>query len=69
MGSAKGDHFPTIWRDVLRIHPDVDGAAIRVTDDETDWLEVRLPTGQRLVYHDKGGFALWRSCLEAATSD
>ena len=59
MASARGDDFPTIWRDVLRIHPLVDGAAIRVTDDEGEWLEVPLKTGQRLVYHDKGGFSIF----------
>jgi hypothetical protein len=54
----RGADFLTIWRDILRIHPLVDGPAIEMVDGKTTWYEIPLTTGQRLVYQDHDGFSL-----------
>jgi len=54
----RGLDFPTIWREILRIHPLVAGPAIQMADRDRCWHEVPLITGQRLVFHDGEGFSL-----------
>jgi hypothetical protein len=56
--SDKGADFATIWRDILRIHPLIDGPAIEKAEAGRVWLEIPLTTGQRLVYHREDGFSL-----------
>ena len=56
--SNRGADFAAIWRDVLSLHPLVDGPAIEVADAARTWLEVLLTTGQRLAYRDDDGFRL-----------
>jgi hypothetical protein len=46
----KGNDFPTIWTTKLRVHPLVDGIPHqRVTGTRT-LLDIRLITGERLVF-------------------
>jgi hypothetical protein len=60
--------FPTIWNDILRIHPLTAGAAFEMADAEHIWQEVPLTTGQRLVYHREDGFSLLeRQAIEVRT--
>ena len=56
--SGNGDDFPRIWRNILRVHPLVEGAPIQVADDERVWLEISLTTGQRIAYHEAAGWHL-----------
>jgi len=54
----RGVDFPTVWRDVLRVHPLTAGPAIQMADGDRDWLEVPLTTGEHLVYHPEDGYSL-----------
>jgi len=54
----RGADFAAIWRDVLSVHPLVDGPWVEVTDAEQAWLEVPLTTGQRLAFQEDDGFRL-----------
>jgi hypothetical protein len=45
-----GADFPTIWRNVLKDHVLVVGPPIQGGDVESPALEVRLLTGQSLVF-------------------
>jgi hypothetical protein len=56
--ASRGADFAAIWRDLLSLHPLVDGPAIAVADAARRWLEVPLSTGQRLAYRDDDGFRL-----------
>jgi hypothetical protein len=52
--------FLRIWRDLLSIHPLVDGPPIQITDQNQNgvWLEIPLTTGQRLRHSSDDGFRL-----------
>ena len=58
MSWQRGAGFASIWRDLLSIHPLIDGAAIEMSDAVRTWLEVPLTTGQRLAYDEADGFRL-----------
>jgi hypothetical protein len=45
-----GADFPTIWRNVLRDHALVIGPPVQGGDREGPALEIRLVTGQSLVF-------------------
>ena len=45
-----GADFPTIWRDMLKDHALVLGPPVQGGDVESPALEVRLLTGQSLVF-------------------
>ena len=55
----KGADFPTVWREILRIHPLTAGKAMEKAEGSGISLEVPLTTGQRLVYHHESGFRLF----------
>jgi len=52
-----GADFPTIWQTVLRNHRLVIGPPVQRLVNDAPVLEVRLITGQRLIY-DAQGFSL-----------
>ncbi len=54
---VSGADFPTVWQNILRNHPLVIGPPIQRLEGQAPVLEIRLITGQRLIYDDKG-FAL-----------
>jgi hypothetical protein len=56
--ASRGADFAAIWRDLLSLHPLVDGPAIEVSDAARTWLEVPLSTGQRLAHRADDGFRL-----------
>jgi hypothetical protein len=45
-----GDDFPTIWTTLLKLHPLVDGIAQSKIVHGRTILEIRLITGERLVF-------------------
>ncbi|PSH61706.1 hypothetical protein CU102_26700 [Phyllobacterium brassicacearum] len=52
--TSGGADFPTIWHDILKKHPLVVGLPIqRINDDNEPVLEIRLATGQWLVFDSK----------------
>jgi hypothetical protein len=46
----KGDDFPTVWQTLLRGHPLVDGMPRQRLEGNRSLLEIRLITGERLVF-------------------
>ena len=47
---AGGMDFPTVWSRILKAHPLVLGIPVQTITEARAQLEVRLTTGQRLVY-------------------
>lgn len=46
----KGDDFPTVWQTLLKRHPLVEGIPRQRLDGNRSLLEIRLITGERLVF-------------------
>jgi hypothetical protein len=46
----KGEDFPTVWQTLLRGHPLVDGIPRQRLEGTRSFLEIRLITGERLVF-------------------
>jgi hypothetical protein len=46
----KGEDFPTVWRTLLKGHPLVDGMPRQRLEGNESLLEIRLITGERLVF-------------------
>jgi hypothetical protein len=46
----KGDDFPTVWQTLLKRHPLVEGIPRQRLDGNRSLLEMRLITGERLVF-------------------
>jgi hypothetical protein len=50
VAKARGADFPTIWTSILKAHPLVAGIPVQTITEARAQLEIRLVTGQRLVY-------------------
>jgi hypothetical protein len=46
----RGEDFPTIWQTILKSHPLVNGIPRQKLEGNRSLLEIRLITGQRLVF-------------------
>jgi hypothetical protein len=46
----KGEDFPNIWQTLLKGHPLVDGMTRQRLEGNQSLLEIRLITGERLVF-------------------
>jgi hypothetical protein len=46
----KGEDFPTVWAAVLKRHPLVDGIPESKLEGTRPVLEIKLITGERLVF-------------------
>jgi hypothetical protein len=46
----KGDDFPTVWSTLLKRHPLVDGIPQSKIESMRSVLEIKLITGERLVF-------------------
>jgi len=55
---AAGDDFWSIWQLILRIHPLVDGRAVRLIDGGRPCMDVPLSEGWRLRCDLQAGFSL-----------
>jgi len=47
---SKGADFPTIWKEILKVHPWVTGSPIQDSSDDGPVLRIPLITGQFLVF-------------------
>ena len=47
---VRGEDFPTVWRTLLKGHPLVDGIPHQRLVGSRSLLEIRLTTGERLVF-------------------
>ena len=55
----KGEDFPTVWQTILKSHPLVAGIPEQRLEGNRSVLEIRLITGERLVFDgDAKGFSL-----------
>jgi hypothetical protein len=55
-----GADFPTVWQTVLRLDPLVRGVPMQTIDDGRVQLEIRLLTGQRVIFDSEAnGYGLW----------
>jgi hypothetical protein len=50
----KGNDFPTIWDPLLKRHPLVVGIPRQRFEGNRRFLEIRLITGERLVFESEG---------------
>jgi len=50
----KGNDFPTIWNTLLKKHPLVDGIPQQRFEGNQSFLDVRLITGEWLVFESEG---------------
>ena len=50
----KGADFPTIWKNVLKVHPYVAGSPIQGSGEDGPILKIPLITGQVLVFLGSG---------------
>jgi hypothetical protein len=50
----KGNDFPTIWDTLLKRHPLVVGIPRQRFEGNRRFLEIRLITGERLVFESEG---------------
>jgi len=46
-----GNDFPTIWKTCLSLHPLVVGLPHQRLADKNSVLDIKLMTGERLVFH------------------
>ncbi|MCH4559146.1 hypothetical protein [Mesorhizobium jarvisii] len=46
----KGADFPTIWKNILKVHPYVAGSPIQDSGEDGPILRIPLITGQVLVF-------------------
>jgi len=46
----KGEDFPTVWQALLKTHPLIDGLPRQRMEGNRSVLEIRLITGERLVF-------------------
>ncbi|QKC96797.1 hypothetical protein [Mesorhizobium sp. NZP2298] len=46
----KGADFPTIWKNILKVHPYVAGSPIQDSGENGPMLKIPLITGQFLVF-------------------
>ena len=46
----KGEDFPTVWQARLKSHPLIDGIPQQTREGNQNLLEIRLITGERLVF-------------------
>jgi hypothetical protein len=51
---GKGADFPTIWTNVLKVHPYVAGLPIQDKDENGPVLKIPLITGQFVVFLGSG---------------
>lgn len=51
---AAGKDFPTVWNTFLKRHPLVVGPPVQRMANGEAWLEMRLTTGQRLLFGNAG---------------
>ncbi len=50
----EGNDFPTIWNTLLKKHPLVDGIPRQRFEGNRNFLDIRLITGERLVFESEG---------------
>ena len=50
----KGNDFPTIWNTLLKRHPLVEGILRQRIEGNRSLLDIRLTTGERLVFESEG---------------
>jgi len=50
----KGNDFPTIWNTLLKRHPLVEGIPRQRLEGNRSFLDIRLITGERLVFESEG---------------
>jgi len=50
----KGNDFPTIWNTLLKKHPLVEGIPRQRLERNRSVLDIRLITGERLVFESEG---------------
>ncbi len=50
----KGNDFPTIWNSLLKRHPLVEGIPQQRFEGNRSFLDIRLITGERLVFESEG---------------
>ena len=49
---SKGNDFPTVWNTLLKSHTLVEGLPQSKVEGIRPILEIRLITGERLIFHD-----------------
>ena len=55
----KGESFPMVWHSSLKAHPLVDGIPRQTFDGKRTVLEIRLTTGELLIFDgDARGFTV-----------
>jgi hypothetical protein len=50
----RGNDFPTIWNTLLKKHPLVEGIPQQRLEGNRSFLDIRLITGERLVFESEG---------------